>query len=101
MIKSESTEEFAQTCSLLSEPISEMYYGIVNKPRQYNSNITGIYLYQIADSFFSRVLIPVSCQPNTKALITDSFQVGDYHNLAKHFILRQLIKQPMITNFLA
>jgi len=93
MIKIESTEEFAQTCSLLSKPVSEMYYGIVNTSRQYNNNITGIYLYQLADSFFSRVLIPVSSQLNTKAQITDSFQVGDYHNLPKHFILRLLIKQ--------
>ena len=54
MIKIESTEEFAQTCSLLTEPISEMYYGLVNTSRQYNNNIIGIYLYQLADSFFQQ-----------------------------------------------
>ena len=52
--KIESTEVFAQTCSLLSEHISEMYYGLVNTSRQYNNNIIGIYLYQLADSFFQQ-----------------------------------------------
>jgi hypothetical protein len=45
--------------------------------------------YQITDPFFTSVLIPALCQPNAKALIANSFQVADCHNLPIHFILRQ------------
>jgi hypothetical protein len=68
IIKKEPTEEFDQTRGLLNEPISEIYYGIVDTPRHLNIILLAIIFTQITDSFFTKVLILVSCQPQTKAL---------------------------------